>query len=359
LSAPPFDEPHEPHDGPARAPIRLLPAAARSALLAALAIAFAGAVAGAVRVLPWLLDPAVPWRVAAPFARSLLAVAVESALLVGWPVGWSLACFRWVETGEARVLQTLGEPPLATTRRLVPQGAALASVLAAIALVYGRDASAPGRVATELIAEGRVACANAPSAATYAVPFTDLTWLCAPPAAHREPRLVGTPPGALSTVLLSARGARIAGDFRSLEVDDAHVLFPGAQPVGLHVGALTMRGMAPWGQASTVPPLLRAVVLAVTAWAAAFAAAHASLRGAARSRASAFVFGAVGPAFALALMRLFARASAPLVAYALVPLAAVGCTLVAAAANTRLRRLRDRNSAASTRKGKLAAGDGM
>ncbi|MCL2448373.1 MAG: hypothetical protein FWD17_05450 [Polyangiaceae bacterium] len=330
--------------------IRLLPAAARSVLVATLAIAFAGVVAGAVRVLPWLLDPTVPWRVAAPFARGLLAVAVETAVLVGWPVGWSLACFRWVESGEARVLQTLGERPLSTARRLVPQGAAFAAVLAAIALVYGRDASAPGRVANELVAEGRAACASARSAVTYAIPFTDLTWLCAPPATHREPRLVGAPPGAFSTVLLSARGARIGGDFRSLELEDAHMLFSGPQALELHVGALTMRGMAPWALASTVPAPIRALVLAVTALGSALAAAHASLRGAARSRASAFVLGAMGPAVALALVRLFERAGAFHGAYALVPLAAVGCTLAGAAASSRLRRLQGGNLAASKKR---------
>jgi hypothetical protein len=325
--------------------------------VASAAIAFAGMVAGAVRILPWLIDPAVPWRVAGPFARGLFAVAAQSALLVGWPVGWSLACFRWVETGEARMLQTLGERPLSTAGRLLPQGAVLASALAAIALLYGQDASAPGRVATELVAQGKVACAAARSVATYSIPFTDLTWLCAPPEARREPRLVGAAPGALGGVVLSARDARIAGDFRSLELDDAHLLFPGDHGVELNVGELRMHGMSPWAQASTVPPPLRAIVLALTAWAAAWAAALGSLRGAARSRAVAFAFGAVGPLAALGLIRVFERGSAPLVAYAVVPLAAVACTVVAAEGTLRLRRLRDGNRAASTRKCNVAARD--
>jgi hypothetical protein len=322
--------------------------ALRSALLSASAIALAGLVAGAVRLLPWLLDPAVPWRVAGPFARGLAAVAAESALLVGWPIGWALACFRWVESGESRLMQTLGERPLRTAARLLPQGALLAASLAALALLYGRDASQPGRVATELVAQGRASCAGAKRAATYAVPFTDLTWLCAPPEAHREPRLVGSAPGALSSVVLSARGARIAGDFRALELDDAYVLFPGDHPVQLHVGELTMRGMAPWAQASTVPASARALVLGLAAWAAAFVAALVTLRGSLPSRALAFAAAAAGPVVALALMRFFERAGAPLGTCALVPLAAVGGTWAVAAAGTRVRRLRDGNLAAST-----------
>jgi hypothetical protein len=102
---------------------------------------------------------------------------------------------------------------------------------------------------------------------------------------------------------------------------------------------------------------MRALVLGLTAWGAAFAAALATLRGAARSRAGALAFGAAGPLLALGLLRLFERASAPLAAYALLPLAAGACTLGAAAGIACLRRLRDRNRAASTETGKVAASD--
>src|SRR5512140_174181 len=109
----------------------------------------AAGLAAAVRLLPWLLDARVPAHVALPFARGLLAVALEAALLLGWPIGWALATHRLVERGEALVLQSLGEAPLATLRRLAPQGLALAAVLAAASLVGGRDAREPGRVVTE------------------------------------------------------------------------------------------------------------------------------------------------------------------------------------------------------------------
>src|SRR5277367_3823950 len=148
---------------PTSSAVRRLGGSARNAALVATAIlALVGLLAGAVRILPWLLDPAVPWRVAQPFARGLAAVSIEAALLVGWPIGWALACFRFVERGEARVLQTLGQPPHETVARLVPRGAPLALALAAVALVYGGDASAPGRVATDLVARARISCEAAP-----------------------------------------------------------------------------------------------------------------------------------------------------------------------------------------------------
>jgi hypothetical protein len=305
---------------------RLARSTRNAAIVASGAIALVGVVGGAVRLLPWLLDPAVPWRVAAPFARGLGAVALEAAILVGWPVGWALASFRFAESGEALVLQALGERPAVTVARLYPQGAALAAALAAVALVYGSDASAPGRVATELVAQARVACQQVSAPSTYSIPFTEMTWLCAPGA---EPRLAGSAPGFASGSVVTARGARIAGDFRALELDDARVLLAGATPVAVHVETLSMHGMAPWARASTLPAPLRSGVLALSAWLAASIAAYAALRGASRSRVGALVIGAAGPLAALGLVRAMERADARPGLFVLVPLAA--CAAPAAA----------------------------
>jgi hypothetical protein len=294
-------------------------AARTSALVASGAIALVGILAGAVRLMPWLLDPAVPWRVAAPFARGLAAVALEAALLVGWPVGWALAACRFVENGEARVLLTLGERPGRTAFRLAPQGLAFSLALAGVALIYGSDASSPGRVATELVAQARVACAMATVPTTYAIPFTDMTWLCAP---DRPPRLVGGAPGIMRGALLTASDARIAGDFRALELDDARLVLAGDPVVAVRVDSLSLRGMAPWAQASSLPPALRALLLALTAWSVASLAAYAVLRRDAPTRAAALALGAVGPVVALGLLRLFERADARPAYFALLPLAA-------------------------------------
>ncbi len=307
--------------------------ARRSALVASGAVAFIGVVAGAVRLLPWLLDPAVPWRVAAPFARGLLAVALESALLVGWPIGWALACSELVESGEARVLQTLGEAPTATVRRLVPSGAALGLVLAAVALVYGSDANAPGRVATELVARGRAACEGATKPTTYSIPFTEMTWLCVP---GREPRLVGPAPGAMAGAVLTAKFARFAGDFRGLELDDARVALAGNPPVAVHVATLSIHGMSPWARASTIPPGLRALLLAMSAWSAASIAALGVLQRVVQARLAAIFLGGVGPLTALGLLRLLERAGAPSFAFLALPLAACAASGAAAALLSRL-----------------------
>jgi hypothetical protein len=313
---------------------RLGGSARNAALVATLILALVGLLAGSVRILPWLLDPAVPWRVAQPFARGLAAVSIEAALLVGWPIGWALACFRFVERGEARVLQTLGQPPLETVARLIPGGAPLALALAGVALVYGSDASAPGRVVTDLIGRARASCEAASQPVTYSIPFTDLTWLCAP---DRPPRVVGSGPGQMASITLSAKAARVAGDFRALDLDDARVLLPSTPPVLVQVGSLSLHGMAPWARASTLSAPARALVMGLTAWLSASVAAFVILKRAAAARAHALVLGAAGPIAALGLVRLLETSNARGLAFALVPPAGAAAALVAGALVPRLR----------------------
>jgi hypothetical protein len=289
-----------------------------------------------------------------PFARGLIAVALEAAMLVGWPIGWALGALRCVESGEARVLLTLGERPSATVLRLAPQAALLGALLASGSLVYGSDVGAPGRVATELVAQARVSCARAREPKTYSIPFTDMTWLCAP---DREPRLVGTAPGAMSGALLTARSARIAGDFRQLDVDDAQLLLNTTSPrLAIHVASLSLHGMAPWARASTLAPPWRALLLVLAGAGAAAAAAFAVLQRAVGGRLGAGLLGAVGPLAALSVLRALERQTmaplgARLLLFGLVPLAAVGTVACCAALLSRVAafsRLRHKRLTAST-----------
>jgi hypothetical protein len=310
--------------------------AGSAALLAVAGIAIAGFVAGAVRVLPWVLDPAVPIRAALPFARGLAAVGVESALLVGWPLGWAVAFFGIVESGEGRVLQTLGQGPFATVMRLAPQGMAFALASAIVAVVWGRDAGAPGSVANDLIAQARASCAVAPSPVAYSVPFTGLTWLCTP---GREPRLVGSVPTVPGPAAFSAKDAHVAGDFRSIELHDARVLVaaPRSAAIQAHVSFLSIRGLPPWAQASTLPAPLRGIVLSLSGIAGAFLGGYMVLRGVARSRLEALVLGAAGPLAALGLMRWLERMGSRPILFTLVPIGSGGITLLAGALVERLR----------------------
>lgn len=318
--------------------------ALQAAALASGALAIAALAAGTVRLLPWLFDPAVPWRVAAPFARGLASIALEAAILVGWPVGWALASVRLVESGEARALQALGQRPARTVVALAPQAALFAVVLAAVALAWGRDANEPGRVATELIAQSRVSCAKAKVPITYAIPFTELTWVCAPSTA---PRLVGNAPAGLTGTLFTATDARIAGDFRAIDLDDVRLSLPTSPPTALRVDEVTLRGLAPWSRASTLPPAMRALLSATSGMAAAALVAIAALLGIVRGRIAALVVGAAGPLAALGVLRVLERIDVRPLFYVAMPIAAACTVLTAALVLWRLPLLM---RAASTRK---------
>lgn len=329
-----------------RSPDPIAPVALRGAVTASLLVLLAALVGAAVRLLPWVLDPTISWATLAPFARSLLAVAVEAAILTGWPVGWALAAARLVERGEASVLASLGERPLRTVMRLAPQAAVFVAVLGLTSAALGRDAAAPGRIVGALLAEGRAACTRSMSSdraspGTHAVPFVAATWLCAPTG----PRLVGRTP--IGGLVFTATDAHVSDDLRRIDLADARLALPGsAQPKSegrltfkLHVGTLTLRGLAPFAQASSVPPWLRALVVSTSGLVAASAAVLAllALRQRRVGTVAAVAVGAAGPLAALGALRGLERRVpevAPggwLAAFVVVPLAAVAAVAVVAA----------------------------
>jgi hypothetical protein len=264
-------------------------------------VAVVGTFAGLVRLMPWLLDPKVTLATATPFARALLELAAEAAILLGWPLGWALACTSFVERGEARAMAALGQSPKEVALRLWPQAIVFVGALAVVSFAGGVDASAPGRVVTELLAQGRKSCVAARQAETYAVPFADVTWLCSPEA---PPRLAGHGPGALSAAEFTATSARVSGDLREIDLSGVHVSWPlGPREIDLSVSEMRFRGLSAFAQATTVPPLSRAVALAASATIAAIASAVGVLSGALRGRAAAIVASASVSLAALGAMR--------------------------------------------------------
>jgi hypothetical protein len=274
--------------------------------------------AAGVRILPWLFDASVPWAVVGPFARALATVAAEAALLLGWPIGWALATARFVDRGEARVIELLGERPALTVARLLPQGIAVAALLGAIAMLGGRDATEPGRIVTELVERGRASCASVSAPRTYTVPFLNATWLCAP---GWQPRLVAESP--VGKALVVAEGARISGDFRRIELDDARfALGSGPRMANVHVRTLTLRGLPPFARASSLPPYGRGLLVSASGLVSAIAAAYLVLRRRVRARFVAVALGAAGPLAALGALRTLERTDA-VAWFVLLPLASL------------------------------------
>jgi len=310
------------------------PLAAKGALVSVGILGLVALSAACVRVLPWVLDSRVPWRVAVPFARAIASVAVEASVLVGWPVGWALAAFTSGERGEARVLATLGERPARTTVRLWPMAIAFGAVLATASLAGGRDASEPGRVVSALLRAGRASCGagGAPrSARALDVPLVGAAWLCDADGANA--RLVGRAPFAIessaSNALYTARAIDVSPDARRIELDDAWI----ASPAGsIHVNHAVFR-LPPFVRASSLPAPWRALFLASAGALSAMLATWLLLAASDDERASswrlhAIAIGAAGPVAALALLHVLevAPAPMPLRLYALLPVVAVAAT---------------------------------
>jgi hypothetical protein len=277
-------------------------------------------VAAAVRVLPWMLDPRVPWTVLAPFARSIALVGTEAALLLGGPIGWALAAAHSVETRESRVFALLGEPPWRTSLRSMPELLGIAALLAVVSLAGGRDANAPGGVVTELVARGRETCREADAPSTQVVPFLSAEWLCAP---GREPRLVANAP--IGNALVTARDAVVAGDFRRIDLADARFNVGNSS---IHVNALSLRGLPPWARASTLAPWLRALLMALSLLVASLASSLAISRIRLQIRFGALAIGASGPLATLGALRWLERRDAPAIANCALPFAAFAGVVV-------------------------------
>jgi hypothetical protein len=330
-------------------PDPIAPVAMRGAAVASLLVLVAALVGAAVRLLPWALDPSIPWATLAPFARSLLAIAVEAAVLTGWPVGWAIAAARLVERGEAGVLASLGERPRQTVLRLAPQAAVFVTVLGATSVALGRDAAAPGRVVGALLAEGRAACLHGAESgvaapATHSVPFVSATWLCGPSGPHLAGR---TPVGGL---VFTATDAHVSDDLRRIDLTDARLALPGPSKTSgsngepglmfrVRVGTLALRGLPPFAQPSSVPPWLRALVVTTAGLVGASAAVLAllELRRRRVGTVAAVAIGAAGPLAALGALRGLelrvpeVASGAWLLAFALVPVAALAAVVAAAA----------------------------
>lgn len=283
----------------------------------------AALIGASVRVLPWFLDPHIPTDIVVPFARSVGAVALEAAILVGWPVGWALSAHRLTERGEARVFEMLGERPTRTTMRLLPWALPFVVALGGLSYQAGRDAREPGRVLTELLREAKDACARSPAPASFTVPFVDSAWLCVP---GKAPVVVVRGPGG---VLLTAKSVHFSEDLRAMSATDSQLRL-GRTIV--HVQDLALRGLPPWGSSALLSGAQRACLFGLTGLLSAAAACWAVLglgRTGRSSRLLSIVLGAAGPLSALGVLRLVERrlpegaSPSALLAFGFVPVAAL------------------------------------
>jgi hypothetical protein len=306
--------------------------AAKATALAALSILAVATLAGAIRVLPWIVAPNVPLRVALPFARALFAVGLETTLLCAPPIGWALAAATLVERGEARALFATGVGPARIVRATALPALGFATLAALSALAWGTEAAAPGRLARSLVEQSRRACAGEVAPRAAYIPFVGVTWLC---FEQNQPRLSGTLPGGSGT--FTAADLAISDDLRSLDFDDMRLSFGEAGSIKVSARQAHVTGLSPWGRASNLRPAVRAVLLSGAGTAFAFLAALYVLSRSVANRFASLVVGGAGPAAALLVLSRLEQGDHGAWAYASVPLAGMAALAAAAFALAYLR----------------------
>lgn len=255
--------------------------------------------AAAIRVMPLVLDPTLPWSVVAPFARAVAWLALEVAVAVGWPLGWGLATVEFVDRGEARVHALLGRSTFDVLRPLTAQSAAFLLLLAALSWLAARDAARPGRVLAELLESSRASCAEPGLPRTIPVPFLEARWLCG----DQEPRLLMHPPQPRGAVL-TARRAVISHDVRDVELEDVHLRVAIAD---VHVGSLAVRRLPALLTSASIHPAGRAASVSVMALMAAFAVVVLVFRRTLQHRVAAVALAVLASGAGFGVLRLVDR----------------------------------------------------
>ena len=299
--------------------------AALATAWASVAILGVAVLAGAVRVLPWIVAPRVPIRVALPFARALFAVGLETTLLAAPPIGWAFCAAILVERGEARALFATGTSPTGIVGTTLAAAAGFALLTGLASLAWGREAAAPGRLARALVTESKQSCDGATGDRAAYVPFVGVTWLC---FAHAPPRLAGQLPTGGGS--FSARDLSISDDLRSLEFSDLRLLLGEKGTIAVRAEKAEVRGLAPWGRGSNLTATQRALLLSLTGGTLALLAAGVILARSIAHRLASLLIGGAGPMAALVVMSRLEQGDHAAWTYLSVPAAGLVCLGAAA-----------------------------
>ena len=205
---------------------------------------------GGLRLWPRISGQHLPLSLIWPFARPLLAAALEVSFLVSVPIALGIA----TSMRAAR--------PAAPLPWYVTAWATCGLVLALGAFSFGVSTwldgrgTSPGRLATELVTSARESCVESAPHAEVTIPMLGFTWVC---EAGRAPELRGHAPIGKQA---SFRAAAIAlgEDLKRVAFDQFTLEFPLAAlklQVQVHTREATVSGLPPWGRSRRMPLALR------------------------------------------------------------------------------------------------------
>jgi hypothetical protein len=227
---------------------------------------------GALRLWPRISGERLPFSLIWPFARPLLAVALEVSFLVSVPIAVAIAAsLRSARTARAAPWRSTA---WATCCLVIALGAFSFGVSS---WLDGRGTS-PGQIATELVASARESCVESGPRAEVTVPMLGFAWVCEP---GRAPLLSGRAPiGKQATFRASA--ITLGEDLKRIALDGFTLAFPLAAlqiQVQVHAKHATLSGLPPWGRSRRIPLGLRIGLFTLSAGLSAYGVGRlASLR---------------------------------------------------------------------------------
>lgn len=224
---------------------------------------------GGLRLWPRVSGQHLPLSLIWPFARPLLAAALELAFLVSLPMALGVvSCVR----------------PSSSASRASWQATLAVACWLALGLgtfsfgaswwLDGRGSS-PGQLATELVAAARESCVESLPPAEIAVPLLGFAWVC---EAEQKPELRGRAPlGKQAT--FRATAIALNDDLKRIALDGFTLAFPLASlRVQVHAKHATLSGLAPWGRSRKIPFLVRGCLFVLSAAVAAYAVGRLTSR---------------------------------------------------------------------------------
>jgi hypothetical protein len=232
--------------------------ARRSAVLGVLTFGVALLVflgAGAVRLWPRISGQHLPFSMIWPFARPLLAVALELSFLVSVPIALALSA----SSRAARAQGVASWRVSALSTAVLVVGLGLLSFGVSSLLDSGR--SSPGELASELVASARESCVESSPPAEVSVPLVGFSWVC---EKSHAPRLHGRAPVG-NHAEFEASTIELSDDLRHIALARFTLAFTTASiPVRVHAEHATLTGLPPWGRSRRLPFGLRSCLFVLS-----------------------------------------------------------------------------------------------
>jgi hypothetical protein len=224
---------------------------------------------GGSRLWPRVSGQRLPLSLVWPFARPLLAVALELSFLVSVPIalGWSSS------TRGARL------PAAASWRSSALATCLLLACLGALSFGVSSSldsgSASPGELAAELVATARESCVESAPPAEVSVPLVGFSWIC---EASHSPRLRGHAPVGKQAEF-EATAIDLGDDLKRISLAHFKLAFSTpAFPVQVHAEHATLSGLPPWGRSRRLPFGLRSWLFILSAGLAAYGVGRLAAR---------------------------------------------------------------------------------